>query len=305
MADVRDQNGRLINQPNRSVSDPNYTSSYLSGIPTKTNYSGGGGGGGGAAPAPAAPAYDATAAYYAQLQAAAQKAYDENMAALNKAFKDRKKLLGENYQSTLDDMQGTYDTNSGVVNQNADRSLKDAYVNMMINKRDMPSMLSAQGISGGPSESALAGIRTQYGNARGDLEQSRGDAIEQLLLALQNNQGEASRAYNQQLSDDSLTRLNYEMQIKQALQDAMTGIISKQINAAFSGAPSTYTTSLNNASSGYSSQAGGIGSSTASLAAANTPQLISLMQSAGSGGSGGDWWEEYLKKLRGETGMTA
>lgn len=67
MADVRDQNGRLINQPNRSVSDPNYTSSYLSGIPTKTNYSGGGGGGGGAAPAPAAPAYDATAAYYAQL----------------------------------------------------------------------------------------------------------------------------------------------------------------------------------------------------------------------------------------------
>lgn len=246
------------------------TTSYSSG----GGYSRGGGGGGGA---PATNAYlgwyeqqkAAAEALAAQQRAAAEDAYNRNMAALGEAYTNRGNLLNENYNSTLGDMQKTYDQNSGVVNQNIDRSLRDAYINMMMNKRDMPQLLAAQGISGGMSESTLANIRNQYGGARNDLELSRGNSLDELLLALQNNQGEASRLYNEQQASDNLNKMNQEMSLRNMLENRIYDILTNEF-ANVSSLESAYMQAMSQAAGSNASAGRRVASASGGVSAGNT-----------------------------------
>lgn len=211
----------------------------------------------------------AAEALAAQQRAAAEDAYNRNMGALNDAYTNRGNLLSDNYNSTLADMQKTHDQNSGVVNQNVDRSLRDAYVNMMINKRDMPQMLAAQGISGGMSESTLANIRNQYGGARGDLELSRANSLDELMLALQNNQGEASRLYNDQQASDNLNRVNQEMSLRNMLENRIYDILTDEFNNV-SSLEGAYLQAMSQAAQSNASSGGRVAQSSYGVSAGNS-----------------------------------
>lgn len=162
--------------------------------------------------------------YADQMRAIQQQAYDRNMAALSAAYQQRAQLLEQQLTSQLGELQRNYDFSAGQVNQDASRSLQSAYVNMMLNRRDLPQMLAAQGISGGMSESTLAGIRNNYGGTRNEVESSRANAIARLLNTLQNNQGAARRSYTEQLAADSMAQAQAKVQMEQQLANALASI---------------------------------------------------------------------------------
>ena len=136
-----------------------YGSSYNRGSGSR-----GGGGSSAAVNAPAASApvvqTNPYADWLAQQQAvieaaaaakrqAAQAAYDRSMNALNSAYSSSKDLLGQNYNSSLGTMQEAYDNGVAGVNRQADKTQNQAYINYMLSKRDLPQMMTAQGINGG------------------------------------------------------------------------------------------------------------------------------------------------------------
>ena len=75
-------------------------------------------------------------------------------------------------------------------------ALKQAYINKMQTLRNLPQQMSAQGLNGGASETTLASMNNNYGNARNQLETERLKQLANLQNTYQNNlaQLEAQRA---------------------------------------------------------------------------------------------------------------
>ena len=75
-------------------------------------------------------------------------------------------------------------------------ALKQAYITKMQPLRNLPQQMSAQGLNGGASETTLASMNNNYGNARNQLETERLKQLANLQNTYQNNlaQLEAQRA---------------------------------------------------------------------------------------------------------------
>ena len=75
-------------------------------------------------------------------------------------------------------------------------ALKQAYINKMQTLRNLPQQMSAQGLNGGASETTLASMNNDYGNARNQRETERLKQLANLQNTYQNNlaQLEAQRA---------------------------------------------------------------------------------------------------------------
>ena len=137
----------------------------------------------------------------AQQRAAAQEAYNNSRARLEEAWGNTQSSLKSNLDSTLSQLKNQYDYSSGVANDDAAKSLREAYVNYMLNKRNLNQNLSAAGLSGGASESTQANMYNNYGNSRNDINTTLAENIASLLNAYQNNVASANQTYNSQYAD--------------------------------------------------------------------------------------------------------
>ena len=97
------------------------------------------------------------------------------------------------YESTVADQQRQYQLNLGRVNAAADQALREAYLNKMESLKGLNQALTAQGLSGGASETALAGLYNNYGSARSQIEAQRLEQQGNLQSTLQSN---LAAAYN-------------------------------------------------------------------------------------------------------------
>lgn len=163
-----------------------------------------------------------------QKQEAAQAAYDKNMGYLNEAYANRNNLLQQNYNDALAQLQASYDSGARGVNQNADSAQQQAYINYMMSKRDLPQALVAQGLTGGMSESALAGMYNSYGNNRNSIDRGRNDSLATLLDTLNSNRSSALQSYNSQLSADDQQKMAYQLQLEQALANGSADILQNK-----------------------------------------------------------------------------
>ena len=163
-----------------------------------------------------------------QKQEAAQAAYDKNMGYLNEAYANRNNLLQQNYNDALAQLQASYDSGARGVNQNADSAQQQAYINYMMSKRDLPQALVAQGLTGGMSESALAGMYNSYGNNRNTIDRGRNDSLATLLDTLNSNKSTALQNYNNQLSADDQQKMAYQLQLEQALANQSAEILQNK-----------------------------------------------------------------------------
>lgn len=66
------------------------------------------------------------------------------------------------------------------VNQRSDQSLQNAYILKQQNLVNAPQALSAMGMQGGAAESSLMGINTGYENTRNEVEQNRGNSLNEI-----------------------------------------------------------------------------------------------------------------------------
>lgn len=177
--------------------------------------------------------------YQQQLQQAAQNAYDRNMGVLNSAYGAKLDALANGYNSTKDALGRQYGASRDEVNKDAERALREAYVNKMMSGKNLQQQLTAQGLSGGAAESTLASLQNNYGNSRNGIETTRNDNLTDLLNTYQNNLAAAEQEYYNQLAAAADQKTQLEMQIENALANALTGSYESQINA-LSNADSAY-----------------------------------------------------------------
>lgn len=116
--------------------------------------------------------------------------YSAQQAALRAALRAARRAA---YESTVADQQRQYQQNLSRVNAAADQALREAYLNKMESLKGLNQALTAQGLSGGASETALAGLYNNYGSARSQIEAQRLEQQGNLQSTLQSN---LAAAYN-------------------------------------------------------------------------------------------------------------
>lgn len=170
--------------PSVTTKAPTTTTQYKA--PSRS-YSSSGGGSSSASsyqPAVAAtPAYDPSA----DAAAAAAEYQSRILAELKAAEEAQRKAREEAYNKAAAAQKSTYDNNVSQLNGATDKALQQAYINRMLQQRNLQQQLTAQGISGGASETTQASMLNNYQNSRNDLETERQRQLANLMQVYQNN----------------------------------------------------------------------------------------------------------------------
>jgi hypothetical protein len=102
------------------------------------------------------------------------------------------------------------------VNQRSDQSLQNAYILREQSKVNAPQALSAMGIQGGAAESSLLGINTGYENTRNEVEQNRGNSLNEIYQ----NEQQIRATGDATLSEASASYYDKLVQAQQAAEAA-------------------------------------------------------------------------------------
>lgn len=238
-------------------------------------YSGGGGGG-----------FD-MAAYLAELaaqrQAAAQAAYERNMAAIRNGYENAYGSLTGNYQSAVDRLNAARDKSMGDVNSDAEDSLRQAYINNMLTRKNLNQRLSAMGYNGGATESTMASLENQYGNSRTGINETLNKNIANLNMTYGDNLASALQSFNNAKANLDLQRMQMEVNATNALNNAEAQAVSSMY-----GMDGSYLSALQNAVSSQGNYAYNPSQATNDYVAANVRQA----ESAASGAN----YSKYLQQ---------
>lgn len=207
------------------------------GTGTSTGYEGYSGGGGGG--------FD-LAAYLAALAAekaaAAQQAYDRSMARIKSGYESAYGSLRDNYGSTVDRLNAARDKSRGDVSADAEDSLRQAYINNMLTRKNLNQRLSAMGYNGGATESTMAQLENQYGNSRTGINETLNKNLANLDMTYGDNLAQALQSFNSAKANLDLQRMQMELSAEQALANAQASSSS-----GIYGMDSSYLSALQNA----------------------------------------------------------
>lgn len=151
---------------------------------------------------------------------AAQNAAAEQLRAAQEA---QRKAREEAYQKAVAQQKANYDFSVGQVNDATGKALQKAYINRMLQNKNLQQSLSAQGLNGGASETTTAGMYNDYNNARNNLETERQRQIANLLNTYQNNTAQLEQ---QRASGEAVDLSQYQT----ALQNLTAGNTEKLIS---------------------------------------------------------------------------
>lgn len=168
---------------------------------------------------------------YRNSMARLENAYNQSMGRLNTAWDTNKNMLKSNLDSTLNRLKGQYDYSSGVVNDDANKSLREAYVNYMLNKKNLNQGLSAMGLSGGATESNMAKMYNNYGSSRNNINTQLAKNIADLLNEYQGNVSNANQLYNSQYADAQNQYASQLNALEQNAYNSQTALESALANA--------------------------------------------------------------------------
>ena len=189
------------------------------------------------------------AAYMAELQrqrqAAADAAYERNMARIRDAYGSAAGNLKSNLNSTEERLNASRNQSMSDVNNDAEKSLQQAYINKMLTNKNLNQRLSAMGYNGGATESTMAQLENNYGNSRNNINTTLNDNINKLNMTYGDNLANALQSYNSALSNLDLQRMQLEMQAENARQNAIDANMSSF--SSLMGGDSSYLAALQSA----------------------------------------------------------
>lgn len=118
------------------------------------------------------------------------------MEQMRAAQEAQRRAREEAYQKAAAQQKENYNFSVGEVDDATAQALREAYVNRMLQERNLNQQLTAQGLTGGASETTTASMLNNYSNSRNALERERQSQLGSLLNTYQNNmaQLEAQRA---------------------------------------------------------------------------------------------------------------
>jgi len=179
------------------------------------------------------PAFD-WAAYYARLQAEAQAranaAYERNMERIASAYGNAAGSLRENYDSTVGRLNAARDKSMGDVRSDAEDSLRQAYINNMMTRKNLNQRLSAMGMNGGATETTMSSLENQYGKSRSGINETLNKNISNLDMTYGDNLASALQSYNSAKANLDLQRMQLEMQAENARQNAEASSMNAYMN---------------------------------------------------------------------------
>ena len=155
--------------------------------------------------------------YYNQRNAMAKQAYENSMGALDAAYGAYMQALDDSYGSTKGQLEDSYNRSRKNINEDALHSLKQAYVNKILSEKNFDQQMSAQGITGGASETTRASMSNNYGNARNDIYRTKARNLSELEGNYNDNLASALQAYNQAVAQAQLAKAEQVMQLENAL----------------------------------------------------------------------------------------
>ena len=158
-----------------------------------------------------APAFDqaaADAAYIQRTLESQRRAQEQALAELRAAQEAERRAREEAYQKAAAAQKSTYDNNVGQLNDSTNDALREAYINRMLSQRNLQQQLSAQGISGGASETTQASMLNNYEDSRNSLERERQRQLSDLMQTYQNNMAALEQ---QRASGDTASLGQYQL----------------------------------------------------------------------------------------------
>lgn len=235
-------------------------------------YSGGGGGGGGGMDYAAM-----IAEMLAKQRAAAEEAYQRAKGNLENAWSNTQNSLKTNLDSALNQMGENYKFGEKTSNDDAEKSLRESYINYMMNKKNLNQNLSALGYSGGATESSLANMFNNYGNARNNIQMGLAENLSKLLNTYNNNVTSANQTYNTTFADAMNNYTNNLNQLEQMLASNVMAMYSGSSLSSLA----NYAATLANLSGNVKGAAEGYTPTSNSLA----QNLVNLAQGGSEGGT--------------------
>ena len=155
--------------------------------------------------------------YLRQMREAAQNAYDRGMSALNSAYDNQMSSLSSNLNETRNQLANQYNRSKQNIADDAAASLKQAYINKMQNQRNIGQQMSAMGLTGGATETTLANMLNNYGNARNEINTTQNKNLSNLEGNYSDNLSQAMQAYNSAVANANLAKAQQAMSLENAL----------------------------------------------------------------------------------------
>lgn len=155
--------------------------------------------------------------YLRQQREAAQNAYNNGMNSLNSAYNSQLTSLANNLTEAKNQLQGSYDRSKNSIGQDAENSLRAAYINNMLNQKNLSQQMSAMGLNGGATETTLANMLNNYGNARNNINTVAANNLANLEGKYNDSISQAQQAYNNAVANANLQKAQYAMQLEDAL----------------------------------------------------------------------------------------
>ena len=166
--------------------------------------------------------YALYAQHLAEQRAAAEESYQRNVNAINNAYGQARNYYDSNLGSTRNTLKSSYDASKGDINSDAEASLREAYINNMLNRKNLQQTLTAQGLNGGASETTQASMLNNYGNARNDIETQEAKNLADLLKTYNDNLSAAQNAWSNQMAGLELQKMQQLQQAENALHNMTT-----------------------------------------------------------------------------------
>ena len=155
--------------------------------------------------------------YLRQMREAAQNAYDRGMSALNSAYDNQLTSLANNLNETNSQLENQYNRSKTSINQDAESSLRQAYINKMLSQKNLGQQMSAQGLTGGATETTLSSMLNNYNNARNNINTTTNNNLYNLEGNYSDNLSQARQAYNSAVASANLARAQQAMSLENAL----------------------------------------------------------------------------------------
>lgn len=155
--------------------------------------------------------------YLDEMRAAAQNAYDRGMNALNNAYDAQLNSLNSNLSETKNQLLNQYNLSRKGITDDAENSLRQAYINKMMSQRNLGQQMSALGLNGGATETTLANMANNYGNARNNINTTQNNNLANLEGNYSNNLSQAMQAYNSAVANANLQKAQQAMSLENAL----------------------------------------------------------------------------------------
>lgn len=155
--------------------------------------------------------------YLAQMRGLAQAAYSRGMNALNDAYNTQMSSLADNLNSTRNQLMDSYNRSRENITDDAENSLKQAYINRKLSERNLGQQMSAMGLSGGATETTLASMNNNYGNARNNIDNETNKNLSSLEGNYNDSLAQALQAYNSAVATANAQKAQQAMALESAL----------------------------------------------------------------------------------------